>query len=209
MKTFILILLSLFIIPAYALSVSDLKSGDVLLISLNCYECRMIESETNSLFSHSGVVVIDEKGQTRVAQSLGRLAHFSFAEFTKNLTPGSNVHVYRPIELKKLSSEKRSQLEKAMLDIFNEKFKDAPFDSKYLWSNFHSSGVEYLYCSEFIAKFLDHFLSKKTIPTPISYKKHYDYWKMYFRGQPVPDGELGNSPAAFSRDDRFEFVGKI
>lgn len=168
----------------------------------------MIESETNSLFSHSGVVVIDEIGEMRIAQSLGRLAHFSFADFTKNMTPGTFVHVYRPIELKNLSVQKRALLEKSMLDVFNEKFKNAPFDTKYLWSNFHSSGVEYLYCSEFIAKFLDHFLIKKTIPTPISYKKHFDYWTMYFRGH-VPEGELGNSPAGFSRDDRFEFIGKI
>lgn len=208
MKTIIFGLLFLVSLSAHALTASDLKAGDVVLLSLNCYECRMIESETESLFSHSGVVVVDEQGRTRIAQSLGRLDHFSFAEFTKNITPGTFVHVYRPKELKNLTKEKRALLEKVMLDVFNEKFKNAPFDSKYIWNNFNANGVEYLYCSEFIAKFLDHFLTKKTITAPISYKKHYDYWSKYFKGQ-VPDGELGNSPASFSRDDRFEFVGRI
>lgn len=208
MKTLILALLFSLSFNVHALSVTDLKAGDVVLLSLNCYECRMIESETESLFSHSGVVIVDETGRTRIAQSLGRLDHFSFGDFTKNITPGTKVHVYRPREFKTLSSEKRVLMQKVMLDIFNEKFKNAPFDSKYIWNNFNAAGVEYLYCSEFIAKFLDHFLSKKTITLPISYKKHYDYWSKYFKGS-VPDGELGNSPAAFSRDDRFEFVGTI
>jgi hypothetical protein len=208
MKTIIFGLIALLSTSAFGLSTQDLKAGDVVLLSLKCYECRVIESETNSLFSHSGVVVKSETGEIRIAQSLGRLDHFSYAEFTKNITPGTFVHVYRPHEFKNLSVQKRQFLEKNMLDVFNEKFKNAPFDSKYLWNNFNAAGVEYLYCSEFIAKFLDHFLSKKTIPFPITYKKHLDYWSIYFKGV-VPEGELGNSPAGLSRDDRFEFIGKI
>lgn len=204
----VLLLLFAFSSSLQALEFSDLQGGDVVTLSLNCYECRMIESETESAFSHSGVIIIDEQGRTRIAQSLGRLDHFSLAEFTKNITPKTAVHVYRPVEFKKMGQGMRSLLEKSMLDLFNEKFKNAPFDSKYLWNNFNSNGVELLYCSEFIAKFLDHFLSQKTIPFPISYKKHYVYWLTYFKGI-VPEGELGNSPAAFSRDARFEYIGTL
>ncbi len=208
MKTIIFGLLLSLSLNVHALTSADLRVGDVVLLSLNCYECRMIESETNSLFSHSGVVLKDEEGRMRIAQSLGRLDHFSLTDFTKGITPKTSVHVYRPRELKNLSKEKRALLEKVMLDVFNEQFKNAPFDSKYIWNNFNANGVEYLYCSEFIAKFLDNFLAKKTTPLPMTYKKHYDYWFKYFKGQ-VPEGELGNSPASFSRDDRFEFVGTI
>lgn len=208
MKILLLCLSFAFSTSVFALSLTELQAGDVLTLSLNCYECRMIESETESAFSHSGVVIIDEQGRTRIAQSLGRLDHFSFIDFTKYITPGTKVSVYRPREFKNLNSATKIKLEKNMLDLFNEKFKNAPFDSKYLWNNFNSNGVELLYCSEFIAKFLDHFLSKSTVPFPISYKKHYDYWLTYFKGV-VPDGELGNSPASFSRDIRFEFVGTL
>lgn len=208
MKTLILSIILAFSTKVFGLELSDLHGGDVVTLSLNCYECRMIESETESAFSHSGVVIIDEQGRTRIAQSLGRLDHFSLAEFTKNMTPGTKVHVYRPRELKGPDKQSRTMLEKSMLDIFNEKYKNAPFDSKYLWNNFNSKGVELLYCSEFIAKFLDHFLSQKTVPFPISYKKHYAYWLTYFKGI-VPEGELGNSPASFSRDARFEFIGTL
>ena len=208
MKTFLFIFLTIFTIPTFALTINDLQTGDVVLLSLKCIECRVIESETNSLFSHSGVVVVDEQGRKRIAQSIGNVALFSYADFTGNITPGTYVHVYRAREFSKLSEHKIAMLEKSMLETFNEKYRGAPFDSKYIWNNFNAKGVELLYCSEFIAKFLDNFLSQKTQLKVISYNKHYDYWTKYFKGV-VPENELGNSPASFSRDHRFEFIGTI
>lgn len=208
MKTLILSLMAFLSTNVFALTVKDLRAGDVVLLSLKCIECRVIESETNSLFSHSGVIVFDQDQRVRVAQSIGNVALFSFADFTGNITPGTFVHVYRPREFKNLSETKKAMLEKSMLDVFNEKYRGAPFDSKYIWDNFNAKGVELLYCSEFIAKFLDNFLTQKTVIAPITYDKHYDYWTKYFRGN-VPENELGNSPASFSRDNRFEFIGTI
>lgn len=189
-------------------SALDLQNGDVLLISFNCFECRVIESETNSRFSHSGVVVKDEQGTIRIAQSLGFVALYPLEQFLKNKTPGTAVSVYRPKDLLNLPAFERKALEERMLFIFNKQFKGLPFDEKYLWNNFDSKGRELLYCSEFIAKYLDHFLSQPTIPFPLTYKKNEDYWKTYFKGA-IPEGELGNSPASFSRDERFIFAGTL
>ena len=201
-KILISILLGLLTTQLFAnLSFKDLKAGDVLLISLNCFECRMIESETNSQFSHSGVVIVDQNGHNKVAQSLGKLDIFTFEAFSKNKTPQTLISVYRPKEFKNLKDLNQKKLEQDMYNLFLERFRNTPFDSKYLWDNFTSNGTELLYCSEFIAKFLDHFLRQKTVISPISYQKHYEYWMQYFRGV-VPEGELGNSPASFSRDDR-------
>lgn len=208
MKTLIFSLFAFLSANTFGLTINDLQTGDVVLLSLNCMECRVIESETNSLFSHSGVVVIDQDKIAKIGQSLGSVALFSFADFTRNITPKSFVHVYRPREFKKLSAQQLSMLEKNMLDTFNDKYKGAPFDSKYIWYNYNVKGQEMLYCSEFIAKFLDNFLTEKTTPQIISYNKHYEYWYKYFKGT-VPENELGNSPAAFSRDNRFEFIGTI
>lgn len=198
------------LLPAtgFGLTFHDLQAGDVVLLSLNCYECRVIESETESLFSHSGVVVINEQQETKIAQSLGRVAMDKFSDFIKNKTPGTFVHVYRPKEFKKMSAHDYAKLSASMLDLFERHYKGAPFDSRYIWNNVNAKGEELLYCSEFIAKFLDNFLQKKTVLAPISYSKHYDYWLMYFKGN-VPLNEPGNSPASFSRDDRFEFIGKF
>ncbi len=207
MKKFVLPLLFAYITLSLAHAL-DLQNGDVLLISFNCYECRVIESETNSKFSHSGVVIKDENHQIRIGQSLGFVALYPLDQFLKNKTPGTNVSVYRPKEFLKLSVADKASLEERMLNIFNSTYKGAPFDEKYLWNNFDSKGRELLYCSEFIAKFLDHFLSTATVPYPLTYTKNEDYWKQYFKGA-IPEGELGNSPSSFSHDDRFTFVGNL
>lgn len=201
------ILFTLFALMIFKQSFAlDLQNGDVLLISFNCYECRVIESETNSKFSHSGVVIKNESGELRIGQSLGLVALYPLDQFLKNRTPGTFVSVYRPKEFVKKSKTEMSLLESNMITVFNSAFKGLPFDSRYLWNNFDSKGNELLYCSEFIAKFLDHFLSQPTVPYPLTYKKNEAYWFYYFKGN-IPEGVLGNSPASFSSDERFTFVG--
>lgn len=206
MKT--LILLFTFLFSSFSAFAFDLQNGDVLLISFNCYECRVIESETNSRFSHSGVIIKNENHEIRVGQSLGFVALYPLDQFLKNKTPGTAVAVYRPKEFFHLSTAQSATLEDKMLSIFNTVFKGLPFDERYLWNNFDSKGRELLYCSEFIAKFLDHFLGAPTIPYPLTYKKNEAYWLQYFKGN-IPEGELGNSPFSFSQDDRFIFVGNL
>ncbi len=213
MKNLILIFIFTFSVllsgqQAFGITFHDLRAGDVILLSLNCYECRVIESETESLFSHSGVVMLDQNNSVKIAQSIGAVAMDSFSDFIRNKTPGTFVHVYRPKEFKKMSNVAYDQLSHNMLDLFKTKYQGAPFDSRYVWNNVNAAGQELLYCSEFIAKFLDHFLGEKTTLSKISYSKHYDYWLKYFKGN-VPLNEPGNSPASFSRDNRFEFIGKF
>lgn len=207
MKKLILSLFLAFISLKYA-NALELQNGDVLLISFNCYECRVIESETDSKFSHSGVIIKNEAHEIRVGQSLGFVALYPIDQFIKNKTPGTNVFVYRPKEFVGLNTEEKISLEERMLAIFNSTYKGAPFDEKYLWNNFDDKGRELLYCSEFIAKFLDHFLGAATIPYPLSFKKNEAYWLQYFHGV-IPEGELGNSPASFLKDERFVFVGNL
>jgi hypothetical protein len=209
MKKFVIALI-LSLISMHFAHALDLQNGDVLLMSFNCYECKVIESETQSTFSHSGVVIKDETHQIKIGQSLGFVALYNLDQFVKNKTPGTTISVYRPKEFLKLSEqlEEKKSLEERMLNLFNSTYKGAPFDEKYLWNNFDDKGRELLYCSEFIAKFLDHFLGQATIPYPLSYKKNEAYWRHYFKGV-IPEGELGNSPASFSHDDRFVFVGTL
>lgn len=203
-----LFLIVLFVFRLNHLFAFELKSGDVLLISFNCYECRVIESETNSKFSHSGVIVKNEQNELRVAQSLGAVALYPMEQFLKKITPGSTVSVYRPRQFIDLNSAEQKNLDHKMLEIFNAVFKGAPFDMRYIWDNFDKAGRELLYCSEFVAKFLDHFLNTPTIPYPLTYKKNEQYWSQYFKGD-IPEGVLGNSPASFAHDDRFIFVGDL
>lgn len=203
MKPFIFLLVILF---SFTLKALDLQSGDIILMSFNCYECRMIESETNSPFSHSGVVIKNINNEVQVAQSLNEVHLSSLQEFLKYKTPGTKASVFRPFELENRANF--VEIEKSMRGIFNTKFLGLPFDFKYLWNNFDGQGRELLYCSEFVAKFLDNFLTTPTILYPFSFDKNYNYWLQYFKGQ-VPDGELGNSPATLAADPRFHLIGTI
>lgn len=187
---------------------TELKSGDIILFSLNCYECRVIESETNSHFSHSGVVIKNIYQEVKIGQSLGQVGLYSLEQFLKNKTPGTQASVYRPKQFLHLSLAGQKKLDKKMITLFNIKFNGAPFDTQFSWDNFDHEGRELLYCSEFIAKFLDHFLVDPTVPYPLSYKKNADYWFNYF-DRNIPEGVLGNSPSSFSRDSRFVFIGNL
>jgi hypothetical protein len=194
----------IFLVFSFTLNALELQSGDFILISFNCYECRVIEAETNSLFSHSGVVIKGAKNEIFVAQSLTTVHLSSLQDFLKNKTPGTKASVFRSFELEnRLNSQEKEQ---NMRDVFAQKFLGLPFDSKYLWNNFDDQGRELLYCSEFVAKFLDYFLSTPSILFPLSYSKNYSYWFKYFDGQ-IPEGEIGNSPASLAKDSRFHLVG--
>lgn len=196
---FILFIVSL---PLFAL---ELKSGDVILISFNCYECRVIESETNSRFSHSGVILINQKSEIKVAQALGIVGLVSLQDFLKNKTPNTKAAIYRS---KQIQDNNKEDISNKMLSLFNANYLGLKFDSKYLWNNIDEHGNELLYCSEFVAKFLDNFLSTSTAPYPLTYLKNYDYWFKYFKGN-IPEGELGNSPQSLANDNRFFFVGEL
>jgi hypothetical protein len=69
----------------------ELRVGDVLLMSLNCYTCTYIEDEEETNFSHSAVVIKSDALGVWVAQALGPKVHVKkFQDFTKHARPGSD-----------------------------------------------------------------------------------------------------------------------
>ncbi len=184
------------------LNLRDLKSGDVLLLSFNCMECRYIESETGGPYSHSGVVSIHDRN-VFVMQALGNVNEVPLSKFLKPKTPESKVRVMRA---KNLNENRLLNFQK----IFNEKYNGKPFDSEFLWDNLDLKGNEKFYCSEFVAKFLNEFLDNQSIlPYPLSYNKHPEYWRRMFKGQ-LPNGVPGNSPVGIFNDgENFEDLGDL
>lgn len=184
------------------IQVSDLAVGDVLLLSLNCMQCRYIESETNSLFSHSGIV-LEVGTKVLVGQALQNVHLVEIEKFLKHKTPNSQVIVLRSREFG--LNQNIKQLKK----YFHQYFENLAFDGEYLWNNRDSFGREKIYCSELIHKLFNLILEKKLTPEVLSYQKHYEYWKQVFRGT-VPENEVGNSPASLFRDnENFEIIGHL
>ncbi|MBK22799.1 MAG: hypothetical protein CME70_02245 [Halobacteriovorax sp.] len=180
----LLVFIALFL-PLCAFS-SEWRNGDIILLPLNCYSCRYIESETGAPFSHSGLLIKIE-GKWRVTQSLGEVKSFSVNEF---LSMGRKGEKALHIRAKYLKSTR------GMAKDYTENFRGLPFDSKYLWNNFDLEGRELLYCSEFITKLLNNYLAKKLVPKKMDFRDNWEYWYNYYSGD-VPQGEPGNSPADF------------
>ncbi|MFX3675783.1 MAG: YiiX/YebB-like N1pC/P60 family cysteine hydrolase [bacterium] len=123
----------------------ELRPGDVLLIELRCYSCSIIADETGSRFSHSGVVLAKQGEQYLVAQALGQVHATTLEKFKSQKTKLSSMLVLRP---KSFSPSEK------LLNVFNRDWSGIPFDSNYTWDD------EKLYCSEFVAKFLERFMGQ-------------------------------------------------
>lgn len=193
------LILPVLMILSFNIKASVWKEGDVLLLPLRCYSCTVIESETGAPYSHSGVL-FKVNGKWRVAQSLGEVNTLSLREFKKMGRGGEHILHLRPKHIKKSFY--------SMEYVFKKYYEGLPFDSRYLWNNFNEDGEELLYCSEFVLKFLNHFLSKKIVPNQMDFSENWDFWYEQWDGN-VPQGQPGISPADFYYSKDFKVIRKI
>jgi len=183
------------------------RTGDVILLPLDCYSCAAIADEEQSEFSHSGVVILDENDEAWVAESLSKVKLVPLKDFLARVAKGKNAVAYRAHELDLLylygaTGSEFDSFKARAREVFATKFRGLPFDRDFLWDNFNEQGQEKLYCSEFIAKFLNNFLRVKIQPYAMDFLRNWDFWLGYFNGN-IPQGKLGNSPASFSRSNLF------
>lgn len=180
-------------LKSLALPTDQLQTGDIILLDLDCYSCRLIEEQTGGPYSHSGIVL---KYGTKffVAQSLGSVHHVplqAFLGFSQK-----PVQVMRP---KNLNFAAKNEL----LDIYQNQFLGLPFDHDYVWDD------EKLYCSEFIYKLLSSVYAFENFrPLPMSFDKNPAQWRGYFGGEP-PTGKLGLSPNDFYYSSDFKDMGLL
>lgn len=181
---------------------NELKVGDVILLPMKCWVCTLIEEETSSEYSHSGVILSASSNEIWIGQSLGKVHSVKLADFLRMKDPLRPLLIVRPKELtvREISNTQS-------LKVYNNEFKDLPFDHDYLWDNFDGKKEE-LYCSEFITKFLNRFLINKIAPESMSYAIHYQYWQNYFHNSP-PEGLPGISPAYYERSSNFTHLGEL
>lgn len=188
---------------AWEVGLASVRPGDIILIDLGCYACRMISATTDSAFNHSGLVIeTTADGQVYVAQSLNKTEKVPLADFLGQAKRQSAIMVRRPRELDELYRLSRSQFDALALRlarVFSAEFEGLPFDEAFLWDNTNSKGEELLYCSEMIHKALNKVLHHDLAPDPMDFSRHMDFWQRYFHGQ-VPQGLPGNSPASFERE---------
>jgi hypothetical protein len=190
-------------LQASALSMDSLKSGDVVLISLPCHLCKIIEAEEGAPFSHMGVV-LRYNHQISILDAYHEVRELPILEFLNLRAPKSEPVILRA------KAGKNQRLEDLSYDLlmrFKLRFRGHTYDSEFLWDNQDEKG-EKLYCSEFIAKFLNPYLSAPIEPKSMHFRVSRDEWIRYFKGHP-PDGKPGISPADFYRSPLFRNLGTL
>lgn len=205
-------------LPEIEFSQLKLRPGDVILLSLNCYVCRLIEAEEGLPYSHSGIVLYDPTvKELGVAQALNGVAFLPLSQFLSQRKNGSHALVLRSQELEQLAQlsltmgariSSFTQLTSAMWQSFDKQFKGKAFDAHFLWDNQDQEGGELLYCSEFVAKLLNTVLAQKILPRPMHFERQRAGWEIFFRKQ-VPDGLPGLAPSDFARRPDFFVIGEI
>ncbi|OUR99703.1 hypothetical protein A9Q84_01375 [Halobacteriovorax marinus] len=198
MKNLLVILFLLAIsLKSQAFSIQDFKVGDVILLDLDCPSCQIIEDETGSRFSHSGVVISNGR-ELFVAQALGKV-HFvrikTFLEFSRTrFAPRNQKYVVlRPVL--NLRNFKKNHWK-----LYKNKYENVSFDHSYEWDD------ETLYCSEFLFKFMNELMGFKDLKTyKMDYTRNWEFWTRYF-GHTPPQGKEGLAPDDFYRSSDFKVI---
>ncbi len=167
----------------------EFKVGDLILQSLDCYLCRAIESETNSNFSHIGMVINDNPVEVIEAYQSVRIVPLS--EYLTKTKKNSEILILRSKEITNYDRLNIISHSKSLLGL--------KYDSKFLWND------EDIYCSELIYLLFDHILLPQPKLKYLDYSKNYKFWKKYFKGE-VPEFELGISPEAYVDMNYFEAI---
>ncbi len=195
-----LLFLSIFSTGYTYIEPDQLHPGDIILLPLRCHICQLIESETNSNYSHSGIVIGRRSGELLLAQALHGVELVPLSQFLSIKDPSRPALLVRPQEF--INSPITT---KQLMTTFKQEFAGAPFDHDFLWNNYSETDEEMLYCSEFITKFLNKFLINKITPTPMSFIHNYSQWEEYL-GHPPPSNEPGVTPAYFTNSPLFKVI---
>jgi hypothetical protein len=185
-----------------------LKTGDIVLLSLDCWVCSLIELEEGKPYSHLAVVYRNPQNHLFLVESWGSagVQMKTVTEFfqDKRLNSQNPMTVLRHKSLinKRINSR----------DFYQnlEKYIGKKYDPHFLWDNKDEHHENMYYCSEFIYKLFQDWLgnSFQMKTKKMVYTKYYRYWVQYFRNynQKVPAGKEGVSPADFVKSTEFNVI---
>lgn len=187
----------------------ELRTGDIILVPLNCYVCNAIETETGVAYSHS-VIVANTNADPRmqfVYEAWGIVKKTPLTDIFSRKQKNQSLFVVRPRQFTQDGSPSEQELQK----VFNEEFNELPFDDEYLWTNSDEQGREKLYCSEFALKFINRFLREKISAAPMDFSRNWEFWNKYYAqfGMTPPSGQLGASPATLFNSTLVNKLGEL
>lgn len=175
-----------------------LRNGDVLLQPLHCYVCNLIEAQTESPYSHIGIVVLD-KDEVFVLEAFQTVRLIPLDEFLAKTQKGEKVKVvrHRILEEEELKN----------LIFFAKPILGNPYDGHFLFDNY-IDGKKAYYCSELVYEALKNFTNFLPEPLPMPFDIFPEAWDRHFKGD-TPRGELGIAPVSFENEIFFETLGTL
>lgn len=187
------LLILLLLISSSNVFALKLKAGDILLQPLNCWVCKLIEKQENSIYSHMAIVLKVEGKKVLVAHAWDKVKAVDLNEFNAMTRDGGKLMVRRHVSKRSFED---------LYDLYMTYFDGVEYDKEFLWNN------DKLYCSEFVYKLFNIVTDELTPPKKMRYDYGRDYWLRYFNGK-IPDGLDGNSPADFEKSKYFKTIGFI
>ncbi|MDA8793992.1 YiiX/YebB-like N1pC/P60 family cysteine hydrolase, partial [Bacteriovoracaceae bacterium] len=162
--------------------------------------CGVIEDETNSEFSHLGIILKTNKG-TMVLDSAGKVMQSSLKSFVSKAKKYSFLKLIRSNQSEFFPDSFTMNL------IFRLEFEGAPYDPYFLVNNVINSKSA-LYCSEFVKEYFDLLGIETPDYRPMEFNKNLEKWKTYYLGLniKVPEGELGINPESFNQSNLYESI---
>ena len=163
----------------------------------------MIELEEGRPYSHAGII-LKEGSKLFVLESWVTIQKVPIQNYLSIRKKNTLTLALRPID--QAGNEIHFRTRK-MSRVFRRHFLGLHYDEQFLWDNQDAEG-ELLYCSEFVAKFLDRFIPTSFATKPMHFNQYRDAWIRYFKGTP-PDGQPGISPSDFEKSPLLKRLGEI
>ncbi len=176
-----------------SLSGFSFEIGDLILQPLHCSLCTAIENETDSIYSHIGIVI--SKNPILVAEAFEKVRVVSLEKFLSKTQRNQNVKILRNSEMRKVNKY-------LFVQDFQTIFLGLSYDSEFLWSS------DKIYCSELIYKLLNLYGISQPRPEVMSFSKAHTFWDKYYKGN-IPVQELGISPADYDESPYFREVIRL
>ena len=183
-----------------------LRTGDVLLLSLDCWVCKLIEAEEGLPFSHLALVYRDQTG-IKLVESWTRGVEIKTVEdFLKD----KKINNQQKIVVLRHPSFFRSRfLQRDFLETLKT-FLGKKYDPHFLWNNKDEEQKPLYYCSEFVFHFLKSILKNNLLlkTKKMTFDKNVQHWQKYFFNlrQKIPAGQEGISPADFVKSQEFKII---
>lgn len=189
-----------FVFNSYGADFSDLKNGDVILQSRDCYYCALFEEQQQAPYSHLGIIIRDSRDQVLVLEALSKVTLTPLEQFMKTSTPGSAFVVVRHKSSDLIFDFEWSSIARDFLGTL--------YDAKFVWEEDFMIG-DPLYCSELVYRYYETLGLEVHDPRPMTFDRSVNKWKKYFSPGPVPIGHLGIEPVSFLKSKYFKFVIKF